>query len=553
AMTRVLQFVALTPADEMLLRDARAIRSAAEDLLKASSDPAPRSADGGVRHPHPKTEDQRPRVLVADDSLAQRDLLRRFLKRLDCDVIDARDGATALGIAQHEHLDLIITDVNMPQLDGLALLKELKASLTTCDIPVIVVSGEGGLQSVVDCIAHGAEDHLAKPYESTLLTARVKASLERKRMRDVERQYLRRVAQLTEAAKAADRDGYVPGSLDLVAAADDELGSLARVFDRLVSGMRSREDRLKHRLVELRREMTESSERAVDIELVPDVSPFGGGEIAGGRYKVIGQVGSGGMGMVYHARDMELGEDVALKVVRRNLVAADPAIVTRLKSEVRLARKISHRNVARTHDFGEWDGTYFISMEYVEGISVSDLLDRRGRLSISSTLAIGTQLVEALAVAHEQQIIHRDIKPANLIVDNAGVLKVMDFGIAKSIERDERITLGGFVVGTPHYMAPEQLVGGVVDERSDLYAVGVVLYECLTGRTPFDAESEQALMSQLSAGTYVAVGELVRDVPRDLEALIHQQLRFRAADRIPSARDLAHRLSEIELRAQAAS
>jgi len=549
-MTRLLQFVPVTSADEMLLRDARGIKAAAEAL--ALDAPPNGTKAGGQAHAHsnggPKGSPHRPLVLVADDSTAQRDLLRRFLNRMECDVVEAKDGASALGVAQVKALDLIITDINMPNLDGMGLLKELKGELLTRDVPVIVVSGEGSLENIVECIAHGAEDYLAKPYEVTVLTARVKASLERKRMRDVERVYLERVALLTTAGEAADRDGYVPGSLDEVAAADDELGRLARVFDRLVSGLRSREARLSHRLRELREEMSDGSALAGATKLMPDMLAAGVPQIAGGRYEIIDQIGSGGMGMVYRARDLELGEDVALKVVRRNLVALDPAIISRLKSEVRLARKISHRNVARTHDFGEWEGTYFISMEYVEGATVSRLLDRKGRLTVSSTLAIGTQLAEGLAVAHEQQIVHRDIKPANLIVDGSGVLKIMDFGIARSTELDERITLGGFVVGTPHYMAPEQLVGGIVDARSDLYAVGVVLYECLTGRTPYDANSQTTLLAQLADETYVSVSQLARDVPSDLEALINQLLRYNPQDRVATARDLANRLAEIEVR-----
>jgi serine/threonine protein kinase len=182
----------------------------------------------------------------------------------------------------------------------------------------------------------------------------------------------------------------------------------------------------------------------------------------------------------------------------------------------------------------------------VKGITVAQLLDRRGRLSVEATLAVGTQLADALAVAHEAQIIHRDIKPENLLVDENGVLKVMDFGIARATEREERITEGGFIVGTPEYMAPEQLVGGKLDGRSDLFAAGVVLYECLAGRPPFIADGPAALLRQLSANEIVPIAQLVPRVPERLDALILQLLKFQPADRPQSARDLGAALGEIE-------
>jgi serine/threonine protein kinase len=227
-------------------------------------------------------------------------------------------------------------------------------------------------------------------------------------------------------------------------------------------------------------------------------------------------------------------------------VKRDTNVVGRLKSEIRLARKISHRNVVRAHDLGEFQGTYFISMEYVKGITVAELLGRRGRLSVDATLAIGLQLAEALAVAHEATIVHRDIKPANLLVDEQGVMKVMDFGIARLVERDDELTLSGFVVGTPHYMAPEQLMGGAVDSRSDLFAAGVVLYECLAGRPPFVADAPTTLLAQISSGNVTPLTELVRGMPAGLDVIVRQLLQFQPAHRIASARELANQLAQIE-------
>lgn len=550
AMTRLLQFVPVNPEEELLLQDARSIRDMAADLFTfgARDDPAIASCESRRTEPGARAAPAsgRIRVLVAEDESAVRQVLQRHLTRLGYEVVEAEDGRVALEIARRETFDLILTDINMPHLDGMALLKELKNAERTRDIPVIVISSQDDLSSVVTCIEHGAEDHISKPYQPLLLRARVRASLDRKFMRDLERDYLRRVAELTAAAEAVERGRFVTGSLDTLAAQSDALGRLARVFDRMVSGFKSREERLHRRLTELRREMGDAGARSGATATISEESPFASGEILAARYEILGQLGKGGMGMVYHAKDLELGEEVAVKVVRRDLVKADPTIVDRLKSEIRLTRRISHRNVVRAHDLGEWRGTYFISMEYVKGITVEQLIDRRGRLTVESTLAIGTQLAEALAVAHELQIIHRDIKPANLLVDPDGVLKVMDFGIARLMERGDNLTLGGFIVGTPQYMAPEQLMGGSVDGRTDLFAVGVVLYECLAGRPPFIADSPTAIHAQILDGNFLRLGELVPGVPPALEALIYQQLRFHQRDRIGSARDLANKLSETE-------
>ncbi len=472
--------------------------------------------------------------------------LSRLLERLGYEVAVAEHGRAALEIAERQSLDLILTDIAMPELDGFELLRRLKAGDRTRDVPVIVVSGVGDLESVVRCIEQGAEDHVTKPFESVLLQARIRASLERKRMRDLELAYLRRVGQLSAAAEAVEREAYEPGSLDAVASRNDELGRLARVFDRMVSGLRSREERLQRRLGHLRHEMQQArGGTSGGVAAVSEESPFASGQVVAGRYEILGELGKGGMGMVYHARDRELGEEIALKVIRRNLVARDSSLVERLKSEIRLARRISHRNVVRAHDLGEWQGIYFLTMEYVKGITVDELLNTRGALTIESTLAIGTQLAEALAVAHEQQIIHRDIKPANLLVDEEGYLKVMDFGLARPAEGSSRVTLAGMVVGTPGYTAPEQHLGGAVDARSDLFSVGVVLYECLTGRPPFDAGSPMAVVDRVLEGRPRPIRELVPQVPPALAALIHRLLQREPENRIGSARDLSEQLSQI--------
>jgi len=548
-MNVLLGFVPTGPEDELLMEDGRTVREMAvelwalDDRAPAAAPPSGQAADAGAAAAGGA---RRPTLLIVDDDPTPRQALRRLLEKLGYAVVVAENGREALELVQREPPDLVLTDLTMPEVDGFELLRRLKAAERSRDIPVIVVSGVDDLSSVVRCIEQGAEDHVTKPYETVLLQARIRASLERKRMRDVELAYLGRVSQLTTAAEAVEHEAYQAGSLDAVARGDDELGRLARVFDRMVSGLRSREERLQRRLGQLRQEMQEARRRGSGaVGAISDDSPFAAGQVIAGRYEILGELGKGGMGMVYHARDRELGEEIALKVVRRDLVAQDPSLVERLKSEIRLTRRISHRNVVRAHDLGEWDGVHFLTMEYVRGITVEELLNTRGALSVESTLAVGSQLAEALAVAHEEHIVHRDIKPANLLVDDEGRLKVMDFGLARLAERGGRFTHAGFVVGTPGYLAPELILGGTADPRSDLFSAGVVLYECLTGRPPFDASNPMAVVDRVLAGTRTPLRDAAPGAPAALVSLVDRLLSRDPEGRVGSGRELADLLAQI--------
>jgi serine/threonine-protein kinase len=204
------------------------------------------------------------------------------------------------------------------------------------------------------------------------------------------------------------------------------------------------------------------------------------------------------MGVVYRAFDRELQEPVAIKTLRAEALAGGSVSLERFKQEIRLARRIAHRNVVRTYDLGEVAGTYYLTMEFVEGTSLKQLISSRGKLPIPVTLTIGKQLCRALEVAHAEGVIHRDIKPQNMVVEPNGFLKVMDFGIARLANppKGKGLTEAGMSIGTPDYMSPEQLSGMELDARADLYAAGVVLFECVTGRVPFEAETTWALVAK---------------------------------------------------------
>src|SRR6185436_7623812 len=231
---------------------------------------------------------------------------------------------------------------------------------------------------------------------------------------------------------------------------------------------------------------------------------------------------------------------VAIKTLKPDMVASDTTALERFKSEIKLARRISHRNVVRTYDLGEISGLYYLTMEFVEGKSLKELIKERGRLPASVVLPIAKQLCRALEVAHEEGVIHRDIKPQNMVVQADGVLKVMDFGIARLASRPKESghTEAGMVVGTPEYMAPEQLLGDELDARADLYATGVVLYECLVGKVPITADTPVTLIARVLEEDPKPPLEVVPDIPRELSDLVMWVLAKERDKRPASAAEL---------------
>ena len=335
-------------------------------------------------------------------------------------------------------------------------------------------------------------------------------------------------------------------------ASRDEVGELASAFRRMVEELKAKQELVAAMSAsageETQRIYTPGGGVAtptVARQLERDGGMLQPGTSFAGRYEIKGVLGMGGMGVVYRAWDAELGELVAIKTLRMDAAQSEPAALDRFKQEIRLARKITHRNVVRTHDLGEVDGLYFITMEYVEGQSLKHLIQSRGSLPVNVVLTVGKQLCRALEVAHEQGVIHRDIKPQNLIVEPSGTLKVMDFGIARLAKRSEGMTQAGMAVGTPEYMAPEQLLGSDVDFRADLYATGAVLFESVTGRTPFVADSPITLVAKQLEESPPSPRTLNAEVPEALSALILRALSKDPADRPQSAALLFEELDAI--------
>ncbi len=269
------------------------------------------------------------------------------------------------------------------------------------------------------------------------------------------------------------------------------------------------------------------------------------GALLGARFEILSVLGAGGMGMVFKARDRELDDLVALKMIKSDL-AGDRVLVERLKSELKLARKITHPNVLRTFDFGEIEGIPFISMEYVRGLTLRALLERSGRLPFSAGLRLSRQILSGLAAAHQLGILHRDIKPENVILDAVGNSKLMDFGLARPVERSESgQTRAGFIVGTPHYLAPEQLQGLEADRRADVYACGVVLYEIFTGRLPFGGGNPMEILVQHLNEPPTPPHEHWPEIPAALEAILLRCLEKDPGRRFAGAEELLRAVAAI--------
>ena len=230
-----------------------------------------------------------------------------------------------------------------------------------------------------------------------------------------------------------------------------------------------------------------SQEVSVTKTLETPTEEFTRGNIFAGRYEIIEKLGKGGMGRVYRVEDTKLKQEVALKLIKPE-IAKDKKTIERFRNELKIARNIRHKNVCGMYDLGETEGTHFITMEYVRGEDLKSFLHRSGQLAVGTAVRIAEQVCEGLSEAHKLGVVHRDLKPANIMIDREGNVRIMDFGIARSL-KEEGITVAGVMIGTPEYMSPEQVKGKEVDQRSDIYSLGIIMYEMATGRVPFEGDT----------------------------------------------------------------
>lgn len=262
------------------------------------------------------------------------------------------------------------------------------------------------------------------------------------------------------------------------------------------------------------------------------------------KYRIIEELGKGGMGRVYKALDTEVNEKVAIKLLRSE-ISIDEKMIERFRNELKFARKIRHKNVCQMYDLNKDKDTYYITMEFVSGEDLKSLIKKMGRFSVDKTISIARQVCDGLEEAHKLEVVHRDLKPQNIMIDAEGNARIMDFGIARSLN-EKSITGAGVMIGTPEYMSPEQVEGKEVDQRSDIYSLGVILYELVTGRVPFGGDTAFTIGVKHKSEIPEDPKKINIQIPENLSRLILKCLEKEKGKRYQNAADLLSELSKIE-------
>ncbi len=358
----------------------------------------------------------------------------------------------------------------------------------------------------------------------------------------ITRRFTRPLRQLAMAAHDIGRGQY---DVALPSSTAGEIGALNTAFQTMVAELRAKAD-LERIVRDMQRRPGDVTPPSVRIAPASDSS---GGALAAGhffarRYEILSCLGHGGMGTVFRARDRELDEEVALKVLNP---PSDPTLSLgdAIRHEIKLARAITHTNVVHVHDFGEAHGRRFLTMEYVPGTTLRELLSQRGAFELAPGLQIAKQLCRGLSAVHRAGIIHGDLKPRNVMVMWSGIAKLMDFGVARARASQSTTGCWASIGGTPQCMSPEQARGAELDERSDVYALGVLMYELFTGTVPFAANSEAELLQMHLSEPAPDPRKVHVGLPEPLGALILACLAKSRLERPATAADLERQLMRV--------
>ncbi len=449
------------------------------------------------------------RLLVIEDDPVLRESITVFLQTEGFHVQSASDGEQGLRLAVAGNFDLIMTDFVLPSLNGAEICRRLRGQGVRT--PVIMMTGEK--REEIDKVLGlelGADDYLLKPIGMRELLARVHAVLRRSQ---------------PEPDRPKTTAGKTRECLQCHFENPPGTRFCGRCGTSLVPGARPQVT------------PTETVPTPVSRELTP-------GTTFARRYQIIEDLGHGGMGRVYKVFDTEVREKLALKLLNPE-IAADEQTIERFRNELKLARTISHRNICRMHDLGREEGAYYITMEYVSGEDLKSLIHRIGALSIGKAVSIARQICEGLAEAHRVGVVHRDLKPQNIMIDRDGNSRIMDFGIARSV-KGKGITGANVMIGTPDYMSPEQVDGKDPDVRSDIYSLGIVLFEMLTGRLPFEGETPLSIAVKQKSEAPPDPRKFNPQIPEALKQAVLKCLDKSRDKRYQSAESLSADLQKIE-------
>ena len=268
------------------------------------------------------------------------------------------------------------------------------------------------------------------------------------------------------------------------------------------------------------------------------------GSTFAGRYQIIEELGLGGMGRVYKVLDQETNERIALKLIKPE-IATDKKAIERFRNELTTARKIVQKNVCRMYDLNKEKENCFITMEYISGQDLKGLIRQTGQLIVGKAISIAKQICDGLSEAHKLGVVHRDLKPSNIMIDKEGNARIMDFGIARSI-KEKGITGTGMMIGTPEYMSPEQAEAKEVEFRSDIYSLGIILYEMVTGRLPFEGDTPLSIAMKHKGETPKDPKDLNPQIPEDLNQLILKCMEKDKENRYQTAEQILYELDKIE-------
>jgi CheY-like chemotaxis protein len=442
-------------------------------------------------------------IFIVDDNPGNLALLAGILREAGYRVRAANDGPQALAAVAARPPDVVMLDIHMPGMNGYEVCRRLKADPATRDVPVVFISALDGVLDKVQAFAEGGVDYVTKPFEPAEVVARIENQLRTLRLR-------------------RELEGH---KVDLE--------------------RRNRELALRNA------ELLHAQRRTQEVFMaLAEALP---GTELDGKLRLEEKIGAGGFGVVYRATHLSLGSSVAVKVLRPSPSNETPEAVARFRAEADSLRRLDHPNAVAVLDFGRSSaGTPYLVMELLSGETLRNELRRCGRLTPQRCCAVLAPVCDVLAAAHSLRIVHRDVKPGNIFLHRppeGEIVKVLDFGIAKLLGdaagEAEDVTLTADVVGTPEYIAPERVEGAAYDGRSDVYSVGVVLYEMLAGRAPFERRGEGAYSVALMHVRREAapLRSVNPDVPASLERVVALAM-CKDPDERPTARALAALLRE---------